>query len=164
MLLKLHSLIPPLMLATQAQAFRVTSSTTTESFQAPIEASGESTPVAGAKDSINPPPPAKKTRALYTAPWAAEQALHRRRLNVPEATALGSLSPYFDPSIMAEGGFGHGNVSEAFGKMVRWQQIALGISVGVPLDEWDDDIHVKGDVFVPYGNVQSLEARNNERD
>jgi hypothetical protein len=140
MLLKLHSLIPPLVLATQAQTFRVTSSTAPELFQAPIEASGESTPVAGAMDSINPPPPGKKTRALDTAPWAAEQALHRRRLNVPEAT---SLSPYFDPNIMAEGGFGHGNVSEAFGKTVRWQQVALGISVGVPLDEWDDDIHVK---------------------
>lgn len=79
-----------------------------------------------------------------------------------EAAALGSLSPYFDPAIMAEGGFGHGNVSEAFGDTVRWQQVALGISVGVPIHEWDDAVHVKSDAFVPYGDVHSrgLEARD----
>ncbi|EAQ85336.1 predicted protein [Chaetomium globosum CBS 148.51] len=113
-------------------------------------------------------PLAQKTRArgrsrtAAHAPWAAEQARHRQRLNVSEAAALGSLSPYFDPAIMAEGGFGHGNVSEAFGDTVRWQQVALGISVGVPIHEWDDAVHVKSDAFVPYGDVHSrgLEARD----
>jgi hypothetical protein len=81
---------------------------------------------------------------------------------VPEATALGSLPPYFDPDIMAEGGFGHGNVSEAFGETVRWQQVALGIAVGVPINEWGDAVHVKSDAFVPYGDIPSrgLEARD----
>ncbi len=112
------------------------------------------------KDGVNAPPLAnKKTRAVDNAPWAAEQAMHRRSLNVPEATALGSLSPYFDPDVMVQGGFGHGNVSQVFGKTVRWQQVALGISVGVPLDEWDDAVHAKSDAFVPYGDVASLQAR-----
>ncbi|KAK3297913.1 uncharacterized protein B0H64DRAFT_431743 [Chaetomium fimeti] len=131
--------------------------------EARTEASGEPIPLMGARGAISPPPPAKKSRALANTPWAAEQALHRQRLNLSEATALGSLSPYFDPDRMAEGGFGHGNESEVFGKRVRWQQVALGISVGVPIDEWDDAIHVKSDAFVPYGDgdvsSRGLEAR-----
>ena len=29
--------------------------------------------------------------------------------------------------------------------------------MGIPLDEWDDAIHVKNDAFVPYGEVRLLE-------
>ena len=124
--------------------------------------SSSSGPVMEARAGVDAPPLAanKKPRAVDNAPWAAEQAMHRRSLNVREATALGSLSPYFDPDVMVKGGFGHGNVSQVFGKTVRWQQVALGIAVGVPLDEWDDAVHVKSDAFVPYGDVASLQARS----
>ncbi|KAK4233221.1 hypothetical protein C8A03DRAFT_48165 [Achaetomium macrosporum] len=202
--MKFHCLIPPLVLATQAQAFRVTfylayqcrgarisvsaaiekewndgesnnvafwrvcnqnlvasaddncvnfaratrfsiredwivpgkhsasSSVAAKAVEARIEASGESSPAREAGDAIN---------------------------SLPLPQLLVPFSPYFDPDIMVEGGFGHGNVSEVFGKIVRWQQLALGISVGVPVDEWDDAIHVKSDAFVPYGDVPFLEAR-----
>ncbi|KAK4145522.1 uncharacterized protein C8A04DRAFT_35787 [Dichotomopilus funicola] len=119
--------------------------------------------------AIDPAPPTQKARArgrariLANAPWSAEQARHRQLLKVPEASALGSLSPYFDPDLLAEAGFGHGNVSEVFGKTVRWQQVALGITVGVPVDEWDDAVHVKSEAFVPYGDVvqsAGLEVRD----
>lgn len=110
------------------------------------------------RNTVDPPLLAKKSRALDNAPWAAEQALHRQILDLSEDTALGSLSPYFDPDMMVEGGFGHGNESEIFGKTVRWHQVALGISVGVPIDEWDDAIHVKSDAFVPYGDARYFDV------
>ncbi|KAK0640978.1 hypothetical protein B0T16DRAFT_393336 [Cercophora newfieldiana] len=93
-----------------------------------------------------------KKRGLSPA-WAAEQQQHRDRLKLTAETAKGSLSPYFDPDMLARAGFGHGAISEESTGLVRWHQIALGIAVAVPIDEWDDTIHVKSDRFVPYGNA-----------
>lgn len=41
----------------------------------------------------------------------------------------------------AQGAFGisHGEVSEYYGKNVRWQELAKGIFTGVPEEEWDDN-------------------------
>lgn len=66
-------------------------------------------------------------------------------IGLTEETALGSLSPYFDPDLMGQGGVGHGNVSDSYGVTVRWHRVALGITVGIPIDEWDDAIHVKSE-------------------
>ena len=95
-----------------------------------------------------------KARAAASLGLARVQQQHRNELNLTAKTAKGSLSPYFDPDAMARAGFGHGNVSiDALGKMVRWHQVALGISVAVPLDEWDDTVHIASNRFIPYGNA-----------
>lgn len=96
--------------------------------------------------------PGKKKRGLSPA-WAAEQQQHREQLNLTADTAKGSLSPYFDPDMLARAGFGHGAISEEATGLVRWHQIALGIAVAIPIDEWDDAIHVASDRFIPYGNA-----------
>lgn len=103
----------------------------------------------------------RRTR-LQPRAWEAHQAQHRQKLNLTEETALGSLSPYFDPHRMGQAGVGHGNVSESYGQKVRWHQIALGITVGIPVDEWDDGIHVKNDQYIPYGDDYSADTASRD--
>lgn len=89
-------------------------------------------------------------------PWEHAQDLHRRALNVPIEHAEGSLSPNFDPEALTRAGFGHGDVGvDAGGRKVRWRQVALGIAEGVPVEEWDDKIHTRGEHFVAYGHSSS---------
>jgi hypothetical protein len=87
------------------------------------------------------------------AAWQLQQDAIRQELGLSVKTASGSLSPIWDPDITNRQGFGHGMIKEAFGEPRKWHQVALGISVGIPLDEWDDTIHIKSDRFVPYGDV-----------
>lgn len=101
------------------------------------------------------PAPRVNKRRIQPRAWEVHQATYRQKLGLTEETALGSLSPYFDPDLMGQGGVGHGNVSDSYGVTVRWHQVALGITVGIPIDEWDDAIHVKSDRFIPYGNEYS---------
>lgn len=113
----------------------------------------------GAGPDVTAVPRAKMERArIQPRTWELQQEQHRYRLNLTVETALGSLSPYFDPDIMGQAGVGHGNVSESYGQMVRWQQIALGITVGIPINEWDDAIHVKSDRYIPYGNKYNVDT------
>lgn len=64
----------------------------------------------------------------------------------------GSLADHWDPHAHAEAGFGHGNVTQRWGRTWKWHQVALGVSVGVPLEEWDDAIHTPSEEFIAYGH------------
>jgi hypothetical protein len=76
----------------------------------------------------------------------------REQLNISIEDATGSLAPHWDPYVATESGLGHGMVTEGFGKTWKWQQVALGVTIGIPIDEWDDSIHVLSEDFIVYGD------------
>lgn len=84
--------------------------------------------------------------------WQTEAQHYRDLLGLAVEEATGSLSPYWDPYAAVEGGFGHGNVTEVWGETFKWQQVALGVTIGIPIDEWDDDIHAPSDQFIVFGD------------
>lgn len=84
--------------------------------------------------------------------WKDDAKKYRELLGLAEEDATGSLSPNWDPYAATESGFGHGNITELWGETYKWHQVALGITFGIPLDEWDDDVHVLSDDFVMYGD------------
>lgn len=84
--------------------------------------------------------------------WVSLQEEARQKLNVAPDEAVGSLSPIWDPTLPATLGHGHGDVTERFGQTWKWQQVALGMTIGIPIDEWDDEVHVKSDRFIVYGS------------
>lgn len=95
-------------------------------------------------------------RRQETAPWEHAQDLHRRASDIAIEHAEGSLSPHFDPDALKRAGFGHGDEGvDSRGRRVRYRQVALGISEGVPIEEWDDKIHVRGEDFIAYGHSSS---------
>ncbi|KAF6822592.1 hypothetical protein CMUS01_11023 [Colletotrichum musicola] len=98
---------------------------------------------------------AAKTRASQPA-WLAEQSSRVSRLGGSADEMTGSLSSFFEPDRLASMGRGHGNVSlDGEGRTVRWQQVALGVTVGIPVDEWDDEVHTLSDRFVGYSDTYS---------
>lgn len=80
--------------------------------------------------------------------WRYQQDQARKRANT--TTLTGSLSPHWDPNVHVEAGFGHGNVTTNWGKTWKWQQVAMGVSIGIPIEEWDDNIHTKSDEFIVF--------------
>ncbi|KAF6813549.1 hypothetical protein CSOJ01_04571 [Colletotrichum sojae] len=98
---------------------------------------------------------AAKTRASQPA-WLAEQNTRVSSLGGSADEMTGSLSSSFDPDRLASMGRGHGNVSlDGEGRTVRWRQVALGVTVGIPVDEWDDEVHTLSDRFVGYSDTYS---------
>ncbi|KAK3339730.1 hypothetical protein B0T25DRAFT_418282, partial [Lasiosphaeria hispida] len=89
------------------------------------------------------------------AAWQASQEAARKEAGISVEKATGSLSPIFNPEALNEGGFGHGMVKDAFGETYKWQQVALGVSIGIPVDEWDDKVHTESNQFVAYGDGYS---------
>ncbi|KAK5173842.1 uncharacterized protein LTR77_002523 [Saxophila tyrrhenica] len=61
-----------------------------------------------------------------------------------------------DPYGQFAAGFGHGNVTDLWGETYKWWQAAPGVHFGIPLDEWDDDIHTI--------NAQSLQMNDEPED
>lgn len=96
-----------------------------------------------------------KTRASQPA-WLAEQSTRVSRIGGSADEMTGSLSSFFDPDRLSSMGRGHGNVSlDGEGRTVRWQQVALGVTVGIPVDEWDDEVHTKSDRYIGYSDAYS---------
>jgi hypothetical protein len=88
-----------------------------------------------------------------TAPWwLIHQENFRSQLGLHPDNATGSLHPAWDPMAHVNAGFGHGGVTERYGRTWKWQQVALGASIGIPVEDWDDAVHTKSDRFIPFGN------------
>ncbi|KAF5008742.1 hypothetical protein FDECE_4979 [Fusarium decemcellulare] len=52
----------------------------------------------------------------------------------------------------------HGEDADYHGKSVRWQQLAQGIFVGVPVDEWDDSVNKFGnEEWEVHSNASAIE-------
>lgn len=47
----------------------------------------------------------------------------------------------------------HGEVSDFDGRTWKWHQVAHATWRGIPLNEWDDAIHVKNDTFLEYSET-----------
>ncbi|EME50420.1 hypothetical protein DOTSEDRAFT_31474 [Dothistroma septosporum NZE10] len=86
--------------------------------------------------------------------WTSKQEEMRSALHISEQEATGSLSPDWDPTAHVEAGFGHGNVTARWGRTWKWQQVALGASIGIPVADWDDAVHTKSDRFIAFGDVE----------
>lgn len=84
--------------------------------------------------------------------WLSQAEYFRGLLELSDDEATGSLSPHWDPYAHVDAGFGHGNVTHTFDRTWKWQQTALGISIGIPIEEWDDEIHQPRDDFVVFGD------------
>lgn len=84
--------------------------------------------------------------------WKDEARKYRDLLGLAGEDATGSLAPHWDPYAAVESGFGHGNVTELWDDIYKWQQVALGVTIGIPVDEWDEDVHVSSDQFIMFGN------------
>jgi hypothetical protein len=93
-----------------------------------------------------------RRQAVLDNPWTAQQTRAREQLNISINDATGSLAPHWDPYVAIEGGLGHGNVTVIDGETWKWQQIALGVTIGIPIEDWDDSIHVIKEDFVAYGD------------
>lgn len=93
---------------------------------------------------------AKKARRVETSSigWKTKQDEARRGLHPSKWT--GSLAHHWDPDANIEGGYGHGNVTHIWGKTWKWQQVALGVTIGIPIDDWDDNVHQKDDKFIAW--------------
>ncbi|KAK0704460.1 hypothetical protein B0H67DRAFT_648894 [Lasiosphaeris hirsuta] len=100
--------------------------------------------------------PIKLAREHRAAPaWQTSQEAARKEAGISLDKATGSLSPIPNPEALNEGGFGHDMVKEVFGETYKWQQVALGVSVGIPVDEWDGAVHTESSQFVAYGDGYS---------
>lgn len=127
-----------------------------------IEAENAAGPGAKRRHAQNPSLAVDQNDAVDEPWWTFHQREHRERLGISESEATGSLSPYWDPYASVSGGFGHGNVTERWGQVWKWQQVALGITMGIPIDEWDDNIHILNESFVVYGDFSDTANEKRE--
>lgn len=84
--------------------------------------------------------------------WTIHQEDFRFQLGLHPDNSTGSLHPNWDPMAHVNAGFGHGDVTERHGRTWKWHQVALGASIGIPIDDWDDAVHTKSEKFIPFGN------------
>ncbi|KAL2827814.1 hypothetical protein BDW59DRAFT_160123 [Aspergillus cavernicola] len=91
---------------------------------------------------------AARRAAVAPAHWTTHQQEARKGLDQSKWT--GSLSPHWDPFVGRGEGVGHGDETVLDGETWKWQQIALGIFVGIPKAEWDDNVHTRNDQFIPW--------------
>ncbi|KAG9678933.1 hypothetical protein KCU99_g8630, partial [Aureobasidium melanogenum] len=80
--------------------------------------------------------------------------------------STGSLNPLWDPLAVQRSGTYHGDVEEdvlGYNITVRWWQAAQGIFIGIPLEEWDDDIHVASDEWIPFGDTYPFDYTASQR-
>ncbi|KAL4885509.1 hypothetical protein BJY04DRAFT_179841 [Aspergillus karnatakaensis] len=91
---------------------------------------------------------ARRAASSASTHWTIRQQEAREGLDSSRWT--GSLSPDWDPYAGRGEGAGHGDETILDGKTWKWQQIALGIFVGIPKAEWNDDIHTRDDRFVAW--------------
>ncbi|KAH6685471.1 hypothetical protein F5X68DRAFT_233216 [Plectosphaerella plurivora] len=81
-------------------------------------------------------------------PWQIAKDDARKQLGLADDKGTGSLSPTWEPS---EEDYQHGMETEEFGSRVKLQQLAPGVFREIPVEEWDDNVHTKGEEFVAYG-------------
>lgn len=80
--------------------------------------------------------------------------------------STGSLNPLWDPLAVQRSGTSHGDVEEdvlGYNVTVRWWQAAQGIFIGIPLDEWDDNVHIASDEWIPFGDTYPFDYTASQR-
>lgn len=78
------------------------------------------------------------------------EGLERRREASKNGT--GSLNPAFNPDFLEHGSYGEFN-----GREIRYHQVARGILVGVYSEDWDDEVHVKDDTILEWGDSYPID-------